>query len=130
MPTYRNDGPVAAPLGRFGMVSSGQTVTVAEFVDLGANTTFTLIGGSAPWDKLHTTSLPVSIASGLSKYEQIEIINLSGTSIFVVANGDTNNDRLIPVSNNRFFSFPKRIESLSVTGEGAGLVYVYGYKGN
>lgn len=127
MPRYLNTSNKAEVLGVYGLVDAGKTVTTREYVELAEDSPFELIDGTSPWDVLHAGPLPVNITSGLAKYHTLEVINTSGAVASMVANGDSAKPRIIPDQNNRFLSFPKVLDALSITGSGSsGYVYVYG----
>jgi len=132
MPSYWNSGDTRAVLPGYRGLEPDETVSVSKYVILPDDSPIQLYSHepyTLPSVKLHAGVLPVAITSGLAKYVQIEIVNESGAIITAVLNTDSNNSHVIPSGNFRTFNSDKEIEALSVTGDGTGNVYVYGFRG-
>lgn len=133
MPKYRNDGENDQYLFGCGTVPVGETGSPADgkyITRFGKGDSWTVVENApAPWKTFHEGTLPVSIASGLANYSQIEIINSSGAAITVIANSDSDNSRIIPDGQFRIIGQDREMDSISITGSGAGWVYVYGTLG-
>lgn len=97
--------------GRYLPLASGLTVVIHR---------------KAPWTTIHDAALPVSVTSGLAKYNQLVILNTSGDVVSLIVNGDSSNVRKIQDSRELIINQNREIDKLTITGSGAGSVALYG----
>jgi hypothetical protein len=114
--------------GASGAPLPNQYLSPAELAQCGLTL---LHNDTAPWRTLHQVAPPVAIASGLSSFIQVEIINDTGALIIVIVNGDADNPKVILDDRLEIITMNREADSLAITGAGTGNVYVYGlYKRN
>jgi len=125
MPVYRNTAEIAKFFPDYGMVPAGEYVTSKTY-PWPLDVAFELVTyGDAPWVKLYADILDAEL-TGLSRYGQIFIVNNTGALVSVVANEDSSNPLVVLDGHVYPISQDHEIDKLTITGSGAGNLYVYG----
>ncbi len=124
---YRNDGRVSITAPGLPTTAPGEEKTPSDNKYLKDPAGLTLIQDrEAPWETLHAGAPPASLASGLAKYRQIQIVNGSGELVTIVVNGDANRPKVILNDKIEIIEQDREIDSMTIEGNGAAGVYVYG----
>jgi hypothetical protein len=129
MPTYKNNGSKIAWIGSV-TVRPDETRETAVYADPG-HTDLELVSHSPRSNypvKLFGDVLPSGAISDLARYGVLQIYNKTGEDITVTWNNDTTDQQVFPNGWWGEIDLNGDYDSIAVTGNGSGNVYLWAYR--